>query len=140
MSHVLLVMGDRVLGAQLADYLETRDIDVTWCPGPQAPAYVCRGGRGEQCPLTAVADVVVLDGWLASDAHRAGTPSWHMLRYYRQHGLPVVFLVGPDGLPAPIGDPDVRTVPREAAFEDIADAIFDLRVAKIGAPRAEELS
>lgn len=136
MTRVLLVMGDEGMASQLGQYLESSGLEVTSCPGPQAPAYVCMGGRGVVCPLTSAADVVVLDGWLRSDAVRAGTPSWHMLLYYRRSGLPVVFLVGPDG--APVADNDVHPLPRGVEFEQIAEAIVDLSVTKVGAPRLEE--
>jgi hypothetical protein len=139
-TRVLLVTGDDGAGFRLAEYLESRNLEVMFCPGPVSPSYVCLGGRGAACPLAAAADVVVLDGWLHSDALRAGTPSWHLLLYYRQRGLPVVFLVGPDGLAAPARDADVRTLPRDADFEQIAEAVLDLAFTKVAAPRMEELA
>ncbi len=114
MARVLLVANDQIGGSEIADTLEEAGHEVMWCPGPQAPTYVCQGGRGCTCPLTGAADVVVVDGWLASDAKRCGTPSWHLVRYYRSLGLPVVFLVGPDGLPGRVLDPGVQAIPRDA--------------------------
>src|SRR3954466_9004748 len=98
-KRVLLVSSDGGLTGRLADRLETDGFEVTLCPGPLAPDYVCIGPRSDACVLADEADAVVVDGWLKSDQVRHGTPSWHLARYYWGRGLPVVLLVGPDGLP-----------------------------------------
>jgi hypothetical protein len=105
------------------DRLETDGYDVRWCPGPQAPLFVCAGGRGQRCPLPCKSDAVVLDCWLDSDLERAGTPSWHLLRYYLELGLPVVALVGPDGLPGSPPEHGVVTLRRDASPEEISQAV-----------------
>ena len=60
--------------------------------------------------------------------------------YYRQHDVPVVYLVGPDGVGAHVGDADVRTLPRGVEFDQIADAVFDLALTKVGTSRTEAVS
>jgi len=96
---------------------------LTLCPGARAPTYVCLGGRGKACPLATDADAVVLDAWLPADVMRLGVPSWHLLLYYSRLGLPVVFLVGPDGAPGPAPDASVIMLPRTASAPTIANAL-----------------
>ena len=89
---VLVVTEDREPSEIISAWLREDGLDVVACPGPQAPSYVCAGGRGEPCPLAASADVVVLDLWLASDTVLTGTPALQLLSYYRSLGKPVVAL------------------------------------------------
>jgi hypothetical protein len=108
------------------DRLDADGYEVRWCPGPQAPTFVCAGGRGQRCPLPCKSDAVVLDCWLDSDLERAGTPSWHLLCYYHRLGLPVVALVGPDGLPGSVPSEGVVTLRRDATPEEISQAVRSL--------------
>ncbi len=89
---ILVVTEDRAASEVISAWLREGGLDVVACPGPQAPSYVCAGGRGEPCPLAANADVVVLDLWLASDTVLTGTPALQLLSYYTSLGKPVVAL------------------------------------------------
>jgi hypothetical protein len=89
---VLVVSEDREPSETMAGWLREDGLDVIACPGPQAPGYVCAGGRGERCPLAVKADVVVLDLRLASDTVLKGTPALQLLWYYTDLGKPVVAL------------------------------------------------
>jgi DNA-binding response OmpR family regulator len=89
---VLVVTEDREPSENMATWLREDGFDVITCPGPQAPSYVCAGGRGESCPLAVCADVVVLDLRLASDTVLKGTPALQLLGYYTDLGGPVVVL------------------------------------------------
>lgn len=123
MARVVFICRDPAIGEPIAREIEEHAFDVTWCPGPQPPDCVCGGIRHEHCPLPAEADAVVLDGWLESDALRAGTPSWHLLLFYRSLKLPVVVLIGPDGLPGPLRDPNVEALPRTTTPRTVAEAV-----------------
>lgn len=132
MACVLLVTRDEAIGDAIGDRLEGQGHEVMWCPGPHAPSYLCSGGRGERCGLAATADVVVLDGWLASDEARRGAPSWHLLLYYRNQNVPVVALVGPDGLPGPLRDASVVALPRDTDPAEVVAAVRSLLVSPAG--------
>ncbi|HYZ91075.1 MAG TPA: hypothetical protein VFA34_01625 [Actinomycetota bacterium] len=123
MAKILLVSRDRKIGSELAGEFERTGHELRWCPGPGAPVYVCAAGRGGRCALSRETDVVVLDGWLASDEVRQGLPSWHLLLYYRGLGIPVVFLEGPDGLPHHMLDRGVVALPRRSPPLAVAAAI-----------------
>jgi hypothetical protein len=71
-------------------------------------------------------DVAIVDGWLESDEVRCGTPSWHLVRYYRALRIPVLALVGPDGLPGPLRDDRVHAIPRAADAQLLKWALRDL--------------
>lgn len=122
-GHVLIVTKDASVGAPVAEELERRGYEISWCPGPSAPDYVCIGGKGHGCPLTSDADVVVVHGWLAPDEFRKGTPSWHMCLYYRDRGLPVVYLIGPDAPPWPQPLENVIELPRRSHPRAVGDAV-----------------
>ncbi len=128
MSTVLVVassaggQAERVRAA-----LEAAGHDIIRCSGPHAPTFLCPGAHGQHCGLTGEADLVLLDGWLGSDVERRGVPSWHLLRHYRTLGLPVLVLIGPDGLPARVNDPGVLTLPRNARAAEISDAVRSIR-------------
>lgn len=126
MACALVVTGDESIGDPIADALEAEGFEVMWCPGPHEPFFLCAGAHDRHCPLAACADVVVLDGWLASDRLRRGVPSWHLLLYYRNHDVPVVALVGPDGLPASRTDAGVAALPRQAAMDEVVGAVHAL--------------
>lgn len=96
MKTVLLVSDRSSTRRRLCAALERSGFEALACPGPQAPTYICMGGRGSRCPLAATSDIVVLDCDLASDGAMAGTPSWQLVAYYRARGLPVVALAAPD--------------------------------------------
>jgi hypothetical protein len=126
MKRVLVVASDIDVGFRASERLEDEGHEVSWCPGPRSPRFTCLGGCGRYCPLAGAADVVVLDGWLDSDLYRRGVPSWHLLRYYRERGLPVVALIGPDGLPGPLNDDGVVALPRDAGAREISGAVRSL--------------
>jgi hypothetical protein len=89
---VLVVTEDQEPSETMSGWLREDGFDVIACPGPQAPSYVCAGGRGEPCPLAARADIVVLDLCLASDTLLKGTPALQLLSYYSDLGKSVVVL------------------------------------------------
>ena len=126
MAIVLLVMSDVPRGDAVADELEDRGHEVFMCPGPQPPGFVCAGARNQRCVLAANADVVILDGWLASEEHRRGVPYWHLARYYQAQGLPVVVLVGNEALPGPVPDKTMISLDRNAEVCDAVDAAESL--------------
>ena len=126
MKNVLIVATDRDGQAmRISRRLTDDSYHPACCGGPHAPSFLCAGAQGDGCALTEMADVVVLDGWL-SDVERRGVPSWHLLRYYRGLGLPVVALIGPDGLPAPVRDTGVCALPRDATASEISEAVRSL--------------
>jgi hypothetical protein len=125
-ARVLVVADDPAVGDPVRWELEADGFDVVHCWGPRPPDFVCAGVRCSSCALAESADVIVLDGWLASDVERMGVPSWHLLRFYRELGMRVVALRGPNGWPGPIDDPLVSTLGRDAAPADIARAVASL--------------
>jgi hypothetical protein len=125
MARVLVVAADADVGARATAVAERDGHDVIWCGGPHRPDYICAGGRGEKCALTDGVAVVVVDGWLDSDVARCGTPSWHLISYYRGLGIPVLALVGPDGLPGPLVNYGTQAIPREADPQLMRQALHD---------------
>lgn len=123
---VLVVSADHPKRDELGERLEARGYEVTICPGPLGPRYVCVGVRCGVCPLVETVDAVVVDGWLSSDEQRRGVPSWHLARTYWDAGLPVVLLVGPDGLLPGITNDRLVAMPRAIDAEDVAAAIGEL--------------
>jgi CheY-like chemotaxis protein len=95
--RVLLVEGDPAERDILSSWLEQNGYDVTACPGPTAPTYVCVGDRTGACPLVEEADLVVLDCRLESDPIMEGTSAGDLLSLYLCAGQPVVAL-GLNGL------------------------------------------
>ncbi len=123
-----LVVSDRAsVAGPVGAALEERGYEVLGCPGPRPPGYVCTGGLGHRCALAAVADVIVLDTDLASDAAGMGTPSWHLLWFYRNLAKAVVVLAGAEDLPGPVGDGGVIVVPRQTDPSAVAAAADRLR-------------
>jgi hypothetical protein len=107
-----------------------------WCRGPQGPDYVCAAGRAGRCPLTVDADIVIVDVWLESDMQQHGIASWHLIRYYRDLGLPVLALTGPGG-PAVSEDVGaVLTLPRRAPASTVAAAALSLADDPVRQPTA----
>ena len=90
--RVLLVESDPAEREILSSWLEQSGYDVTACPGPTAPTYVCVGERTGSCPLISEADVVVLDCRLTSYSILEGTSPGDLLSLYLCSGRPVVAL------------------------------------------------
>jgi hypothetical protein len=125
MARVLVVASDPDVGARVEAVAERDGHEVVWCGGPRRPRYVCAGGQGRHCALTDGVALVVVDGWLESDIARCGTPSWHLIGYYRGLGIPVLALVGPDGLPGPLADYGTQAIPRDADPQLVRQALRD---------------
>jgi hypothetical protein len=138
MPRVLLVSTEDRVCDPIADSLEAEGYEVMWCPGPRCPTFDCPGGRGDRCALAVGADVVVLDGWLAGDVARKGPPSWHLASFYRAQQIPVVYLVGPDGLPGPVRDVALMALSREEPAAKIVDGVSTLLSARRGLQAAND--
>ena len=128
MERVLIVADDANVAIPLSEELEAHGFDVARCWGPRPPDFVCGGARCGTCALAERADVVVVDGWLASDAARSGVPSDHLVMLYRSMGLPVVALEGPNGSPGPVTSADMVVLSRDASTTAIATAVERLLV------------
>ncbi len=94
--RVLLVQKDLAERQVLATWFEMSGFDVTACPGPTAPTYVCIGDRTGSCPLMAEADAVVLDCRLDSESVLEGTSAHDLLSLYVTSDKPVVALGAPE--------------------------------------------
>ncbi len=90
--RVLLVQSDAGDRQILGTWFEMSGFDVTTCPGPTAPTYVCIGDRTGRCPLIDEADVVVLDCRIDSDDVLEGTSAYDLLSLYVSSEKPVVVL------------------------------------------------
>lgn len=126
MARVLIIAADSEIGARIHAVAHFEGHEVVWCGGPYRPTYLCAGGGDSRCPLTHDVDAVVVDGWLESDEARCGISSWHLIRYYRGLGIPVLALVGPNGLPGPLLDDGVHALGRHVAASTIKYALRDL--------------
>jgi hypothetical protein len=126
MDTVLLVAQDGERATAIAGALEERRFDVMWCPGPRAPTFTCVSSRGRRCPLTAYADVVIVDGWLSAEENHSGTPYWRLVLYYHSLGIPVVVLVGAEALPGPVPDGSIVALRADAPASEIADLAVGL--------------
>ncbi len=93
---VLLVQSDPVERELLGTWFETSGFDVTTCPGPTPPTYVCIGDRTGRCPLIDEADAIVLDCRLDSDEVLEGTSAYDLLSLYVSSDKPVVVLDAPE--------------------------------------------
>ncbi|MGH2657496.1 MAG: hypothetical protein ACRDIZ_12510 [Actinomycetota bacterium] len=93
--RVLLVEADPGNRHSYGKWLEESGYEVTTCPGPSAPDYVCVGSRQGRCPLVEPADVVVLGLDLDSEIEEEGTSAFDLLSLYTGAGRPVV-AVGSD--------------------------------------------
>ncbi len=89
---VLLVSPDPADRERLGSWLESAGIDPVNCPGPHAPDFRCLGTSNSGCPLVDLADVAVLDVRQLRGTSTAGLPGWRLLRFYLEHGKPVVVI------------------------------------------------
>jgi len=76
---VLLIEADHERRDAMLEWLENRGFEVTPCPGPTGPQYVCIGDRTGSCPLIAGADVIILDCELQSKRFLEGTAAADLL-------------------------------------------------------------
>jgi CheY-like chemotaxis protein len=104
---VLVVESDPEGRELIGSWLESAGFQVLACPGPQAPGYVCVGGRTGWCPLIEPADAVVIDLRLVGEDAMHGTGAAELLALYTSSGKPVV-AVGPDR--------EIAKVPTPAVF------------------------
>jgi CheY-like chemotaxis protein len=93
---VLLVEANPERREAIGAWLEDRGFDVTACPGPAGPDYVCIGDRTGSCPLIDASDVVVLDCDLPSERFLEGTAAADLLSLYICSEKPVVAIGGSD--------------------------------------------
>jgi hypothetical protein len=141
MTTVLLVSKDPQIAQPIADELWQRGNDVMWCRGPQGPDYACAAGRSGRCAYTLDVDVIVVDGWLASDEHHEGIASWRLIDYYSDLGLPIVALLGLGTGRSAVDAPGMVTLPRRTPAPAVAEAVRSVaaqrrgRVAVVGSPR-----
>ena|SRR5438132_1424511 len=103
-ATVLLVEDDDEGRDLMAAWLQASGFDVTTCPGPLGPGYVCVGRRTGRCPLAEAADVVELDGRLECADVPEGTSPYDLLVLYRTLGRPVVVVGGDEDARAPLRD------------------------------------
>ena len=89
---VLLVSPDGADRERFGGWLESAGIDPINCPGPHAPEFSCLGTSNCACPLVGLADVAVLDMRRLPGLATPGRPGWRLLRYYLEHGKPVVLI------------------------------------------------
>jgi hypothetical protein len=122
-ATVLIVESDPQERERLGSALEASGFDVIQCPGPTGPDYACVGERTGRCALLDLADVVVLDLWLSSDAVMMGTPSGELLRLYVGAGRPVVTLGIPDGATSGLPSDPVVNLGRMPKAEDLTRAV-----------------
>lgn len=91
-ATVLLVEPDSVDRERFGGWLESAGIDPINCPGPHTPDFSCLGTSETRCPLVNLADVAVLDVRRLPGVSTKGLPGWRLLRYYLDHGKPVVVI------------------------------------------------
>ena len=91
-ATVLLVEPDPEDRERFGTWLESAGIDPINCPGPHAPGFTCLGTSNAGCPLVDLADVAVLDVRRLPGVSTAGLPGWRLLRFYLEHGKPVVVI------------------------------------------------
>lgn len=91
-ATVLLVEPDQDDRERFGGWLESAGIDPINCPGPHAPDFSCLGTSNGGCPLVELADVAVLDVRRLPSVSTAGLPGWRLLRFYLEHGKPVVVI------------------------------------------------
>ena len=91
-ATVLLVEPDPVERERFGSWLESAGVDPINCPGPHAPDFTCLGTSNTGCPLVKPADVAVLDVRRLPGVSTRGLPGWRLLRYYLEHGKPVVVI------------------------------------------------
>src|ERR1700694_6055252 len=91
-APVLLVGPDQEDRERLGGWLESAGIDPINCPGPHAPDFTCLGTSNAARPPGNLGDVAVLDVRRLPRTSSAGLPGWRLLRYYLEHGKPVVVI------------------------------------------------
>jgi hypothetical protein len=131
--RVLVVTSSPATREAVGGWLEEAGREVLLCPGPSAPEFVCVGSLDRRCPLASVADVVVLDLWLASDTAMRGAPGWELLLLYTEFDHPVVAIAGPDDPVRPIPDQRVRVISRPPHQTAVLDAVASLLGERVGA-------
>jgi len=131
--RVLLVQRDSEEREILASWAEDAGYEVTVCPGPAAPTYVCIGDRTGACPLLAEADVVVLDCRVEPEGCLDGTSAADLLSLYVCAGRPVVVL-GSEGLADLFAEDEVVFL-NEGASGGLVDAIDRLTASALRARR-----
>ncbi|TMD46333.1 MAG: hypothetical protein E6I86_12820 [Chloroflexi bacterium] len=89
---VLLVSPDGADRERFGGWLESGGIDPINCPGPHAPEFSCLGTSNCTCPLVGLADVAVLDIRRLPGLATPGRSGSRLLRYYLEHGKPVVLI------------------------------------------------
>jgi hypothetical protein len=88
----LVVAYDRAISSAIGGWLEDVGFRVELCPGPLQPDYRCIGSVEGECPLARIADLVILDAWLQSDADDRGSAALDLVGYYRTLGKPLLIL------------------------------------------------
>lgn len=91
-TTALLVSPDPTDRERFGEWLESAGIDAINCPGPSAPEFRCLGTSNCSCPLVGLADVAVLDVRRLPGLATPGRLGWRLLRYYLEHGKPVVMI------------------------------------------------
>src|SRR6202165_4385515 len=91
-ATVLLVGPGQEDRGRFGGWLESAGVDPINSPGPHAPDFPCLGTSNAACPLVNLADVAVLDVRRLPRTSSAGLPGWRLLRYYLEHGKPVVVI------------------------------------------------
>ena len=122
--RVLLVQKDLVEREILATWFEMSGFDVTTCPGPTAPTYVCIGDRTGSCPLMDEADALVLDCRLESDSILEGTSPHDLLSLYVSSDKPVVAIGAPEA--ADLFDPAEVVFLEQHSRGGVVRAVEDL--------------
>jgi hypothetical protein len=89
---VLLVEPDAANRERFGGWLESAGIDPINCPGPHQPDFSCLGTGNARCPLVELADIAVLDVRRLPGVSRQGMPGWRLIRYYLDHGKPIVVI------------------------------------------------
>lgn len=129
-GRVLLVEADPGNRDEYGRWLDESGYEVSTCPGPSGPDYVCVGGRRGWCPLVEPADVVVLDLDLDSEVEEEGTSAFELLSLYTSSRKPVVAVgsdprivgVFPERLAAGLLGPPTRPQLVQAVRTSIAQA------------------
>jgi hypothetical protein len=132
MASVLLISKDRTTGDAICDVLWEAGHVVKWCRDPRS-LDIRRAGKPGTRPPTEDTDLVIVDGWLAAgDEHDEGIASWHLVKYYRGLGLPVIALTGPDDLPRSLAEDSVTEFPRQADPTLIPESVDALMPEPLG--------
>jgi CheY-like chemotaxis protein len=98
---VLLVEADPAERDRIGSILERWGYQVSVCPGPTGPDYMCVGSREGRCVLTSAGDVIVLDMSLDSEAVLSGTAAEELLALYLFDGHRIVVLGSHPGADIP---------------------------------------